>query len=71
MVLKIVRDGKFEDMPIKEGEIFLLPPTMPHSPQRFENTVGLVIEQKRTEKGIRSVTFPIPFFPSLSITIYQ
>ena len=32
---------------INEGEIFLLLPNIPHSPQRFENTVGLVVEHKR------------------------
>jgi 3-hydroxyanthranilate 3,4-dioxygenase len=52
MVLPVVKDGEFIDVPIKEGEIFLLPANMPHSPQRFENTVGLVIEQKRAQAGI-------------------
>lgn len=47
MVLKVMQDGEPTDIPIKEGEIFLLPPEVPHSPQRFENTVGLVIERKR------------------------
>ncbi len=47
MLLKTVQDGEFVDIPIKEGEIFLLPPRVPHSPQRFENTVGLVIERPR------------------------
>ena len=37
---------------INEGEIFLLPPKVPHSPQRFENTVGLVIERKRNVNEI-------------------
>ena len=32
---------------IKEGEIFLCPGGVPHSPRRFENTWGLVIERKR------------------------
>lgn len=49
MVLKTMQDGEPVDIPIKEGEIFLLPPRMPHSPQRFANTVGLVIERKRAE----------------------
>ena len=47
MILRIMENGKPKDINIKEGEIFLLPPKVPHSPQRFENTVGLVIERKR------------------------
>lgn len=47
MVLKIIADGKPQDVPIREGEIFLLPANMPHSPQRPPGTVGLVIERKR------------------------
>ena len=42
-------DGKAVKVPIKEGEIFLLPPSIPHSPVRPKNTVGLVIERKRRE----------------------
>ena len=49
MVLRIMKDGKPEDIKINEGDIFLLPPKVPHSPQRFENTVGLVVERKRRE----------------------
>src|SRR3990172_137997 len=49
MVLKIIDNGKPVDIPIKEGEIFLLPPRIPHSPQRKANTVGLVIERNRKE----------------------
>jgi 3-hydroxyanthranilate 3,4-dioxygenase len=47
MVLKIMEDGKPRDITINEGEIFLLPPGIPHSPHRFAHTVGLVIERKR------------------------
>jgi len=47
MLLKIIEDGKSKDIYIKEDEIFLLPKFVPHSPQRFENTVGLVVEYKR------------------------
>jgi 3-hydroxyanthranilate 3,4-dioxygenase len=32
---------------IQEGEIFVCPGGLPHSPRRFENTWGLVIERKR------------------------
>ena len=47
MLLKTMQGGQPVDIPIGEGEIFLLPPKIPHSPQRFENTVGLVIERNR------------------------
>ena len=47
MVLRIRQGGKPKDIEINEGDIFLLPPKVPHSPQRFENTVGLVVERKR------------------------
>ena len=49
MVLKVIDKGEFKDIRIREGEIFTLPPKVPHSPQRFANTVGLVIESKRPE----------------------
>jgi len=49
MVLRIMENRKPRDIQINEGEIFLLPPKVPHSPQRFENTVGLVVERKRQE----------------------
>ncbi|HEU0306757.1 MAG TPA: 3-hydroxyanthranilate 3,4-dioxygenase [Lysobacter sp.] len=39
--------GAARDIPIKAGEIFLLPPRVPHSPQRMAHSIGLVIERKR------------------------
>jgi len=47
MVLKIQEDGKVRDIPIKAGEMFYLPPKVPHSPQRMAGGVGMVIERKR------------------------
>ena len=50
MVLKIMNNGVPEDVHIKEGDIYLLPAKVPHSPQRSANTVGLVIEYPRKKK---------------------
>lgn len=47
MLLKTVQNGVLKDVPIREGEILLIPPRLPHSPQRFADTVGLVIERDR------------------------
>jgi len=47
MHLDIMQDGQRQSIPIKAGEIFLLPPKVPHSPQRMENSIGLVVERKR------------------------
>ncbi|QQS42624.1 MAG: 3-hydroxyanthranilate 3,4-dioxygenase [Acidobacteriota bacterium] len=49
ITVKVQEDGKPVDVPIREGEIFLLPPRIPHNPVRGANTVGLVIERKRRE----------------------
>ena len=47
IVVKIQENGEAQNVPIKEGEIFLLPPKIPHSPIRSEGSIGLVIELKR------------------------
>lgn len=47
ILVKVQEDGKSTDIPIREGEIFMLPPRIPHNPIRGENTIGIVIERKR------------------------
>jgi len=47
ITVKIQEDGKAVDVPINEGDIFLLPPNVPHNPMRGANTIGLVMERKR------------------------
>ena len=50
MVLKIIdAKGEMIDIAINEGDIYLLPAKVPHSPQRKESTVGLVIEYPRSK----------------------
>jgi 3-hydroxyanthranilate 3,4-dioxygenase len=47
ITVRIQEDGKPRDIQVREGEMFLLPPRVPHSPQRPANTIGLVIERYR------------------------
>jgi 3-hydroxyanthranilate 3,4-dioxygenase len=47
IVVQVQIDGKMKEVPIKEGEIFLLPPKIPHNPRRFKDTIGLVVERRR------------------------
>lgn len=49
VIVQIQENGKAVEVPIKEGEIFLLPPRVPHNPRRFKNTIGLVMERKRRD----------------------
>ena len=49
IIVQIQENGKAVEVPIKEGDIFLLPPKVPHNPIRFKNTIGLVMERRRRE----------------------
>lgn len=48
MVLKLHEDGQIHDVPIRQGEVFLIPPHLRHSPQRpMPGSIGLVVESAR------------------------
>ena len=47
ITVRVMENGTPRDVPIREGEMFLLPARVPHSPQRPAGTVGLVIERQR------------------------
>ncbi len=47
IVLRTMQDGRRMDVPIRQGEVLLLPAQVPHSPQRPADTVGLVVERRR------------------------
>jgi 3-hydroxyanthranilate 3,4-dioxygenase len=49
IVVQIQEDGKAVEVPIHEGDIFLLPPRVPHNPRRGPGTIGLVMERKRRD----------------------
>jgi len=47
IVVKVIENGKPVDIEVKQGEMFLLPAGVPHSPRRPAGTVGLVLERYR------------------------
>tara|TARA_A100000164_G_C21615937_1_gene634326 strand:+ start:129 stop:656 length:528 start_codon:yes stop_codon:yes gene_type:complete len=49
IVVKTQQNNKMVEVEIKEGEMFLLPAKIPHSPIRPKGSIGLVIERKRTK----------------------
>ena len=68
ITLKVIDNGEPKDIPIREGEIFLLPPRTPHSPQRPTNTVGLVVERKRLEEEMDAFMW---FCESCNAKLYE
>ncbi|MGK0639357.1 3-hydroxyanthranilate 3,4-dioxygenase [Schleiferia thermophila] len=51
ITVRIQQDGEPRDICLGPGDMFLLPPGVPHSPIRTEGSVGLVIERVRVNKG--------------------
>lgn len=49
ITLRVFEDGALRDIILNEGDIFLMPGGVPHSPQRPAGSVGLVIERERRE----------------------
>ncbi len=73
IIVRIMEEGKPRDVPVRQGELFLLPAGVPHSPQRPAGTVGVVVEVPKFAKGTNhlrwycrecnSVLHDVPFAP--------
>ena len=51
MVLKVWENNEVIDVVIREGEVYLLPPHVRHSPQRPDpDSIGLVVEGARSDE---------------------
>jgi len=58
MVLRVMDENtRRVDIPIREGEVYLLPRFVPHSPQRPANTIGMVVEVQRPEGELDHLRF--------------
>lgn len=51
ITVAIQENGERKEMKLSAGDMFLLPAKVPHSPIRYKDSVGLVIERKRAGKG--------------------
>lgn len=60
MCVKIIENDQPKDVHIKEGELFILPARIPHSPQRVADSIGLVIERKRLNTETDGVRWFVP-----------
>jgi 3-hydroxyanthranilate 3,4-dioxygenase len=52
ITIYIQEDGEKKEMQLSAGDMYLHPAKIPHSPSRTENSIGLVIERKRTKLDI-------------------
>ena len=55
--VRIRVDGEEQDVIIREGETWMCPPRVPHSPQRPPGTIGLVVETERREDELDKQAF--------------
>jgi 3-hydroxyanthranilate 3,4-dioxygenase len=60
MDLDIMDNNKFRRIRISEGEMFVLPPCIPHSPQRYANSIGLVFERVRYQGENDALRWYVP-----------
>ena len=68
MELHVMKEGKRQKIPIAESHIFLLPRHIPHSPQRFADTIGIVFERTRAPSELDALRW---YIPNTADTLYE
>jgi 3-hydroxyanthranilate 3,4-dioxygenase len=66
--LHVIADGRERRIRIGEGEVFLLPKNVYHSPRRPPGSVGLVIERPRRADELDGIAW---FCPACSAKLHQ
>ena len=57
IAVHVVEDGRERAIPVREGEVFLLPKGVYHSPRRPPNTLGLVVERPRQPDELDAIAW--------------
>ena len=68
MVLRTVQGGGFVDVGIGEGQVYMLPPGVPHSPRRGAGSAGLVVEKVRSPGEVDRLQW---YCPSCCHRLYE
>jgi 3-hydroxyanthranilate 3,4-dioxygenase len=66
--LHVIEDGREKRLRIAEGEVFILPKNVYHSPRRPPGTIGLVIERPRKSDELDGCAW---FCPACSNKLHQ
>lgn len=68
MELHVMNDGMRQKVSIDESKMFLLPHHLPHSPQRFSNTIGIVFERTRSSSELDTLRW---YKPNTNDVLYE
>ena len=64
----VIEEGRERRIPVKEGEVFLLPRGVYHSPRRPPGTIGLVVERPRKPDELDAIAW---FCPKCSHKLHE
>ncbi|HUK58524.1 MAG TPA: 3-hydroxyanthranilate 3,4-dioxygenase [Stellaceae bacterium] len=64
----VIEGGRERQIRIEEGEVFILPKEIYHSPRRPPGTIGLVIERPRAEDELDGIAW---FCPACSTRLHE
>jgi 3-hydroxyanthranilate 3,4-dioxygenase len=68
IAVHVIEDGRERKIPVKEGEVFLLPKGVYHSPRRPAGTVGLVLERPRQRDELDAIAW---FCPNCAAKLHE